>query len=89
MRFYRCPQGQNDEDSVTQTIRDCLGKNSFMIDHVFESGVGGGYSTNVYTGRLRPEVQPLIFFILTIFHKKDIPFVYPLLTNGTPFAYLV
>ena len=43
MRFYRCPQGQNDDDSVTQLKQsgDCLGKNSFMIDHVFESGVGG------------------------------------------------
>ena len=44
MRFYRCPQGQNDDDSVTQLKQsgDCLGKNAFMIDHVFESGVGGG-----------------------------------------------
>ena len=49
---------------------------------------GGGYSTNVYTARLRPEVQPLTL-LNTIFHEKGIPFVYLLLTNGTPFTYLV
>ena len=48
----------------------------------------GGYSTNVYTGRLRPEVQPLTL-LYTIFHKKGTPFVYILLTNGTTFTYLV
>ena len=32
-------------------------------------GGGGGYSTNVYTGRLRPEVQPLVL-LYTIFHEK-------------------
>ena len=49
---------------------------------------GGGYSTNVYTGRLRPEVQPLTL-LYTIFHKKGTPFVYILLTNSIPFTYLV
>ena len=51
---------------------------------------GGGYSTNVYTGRLRPAVQALTL-LYTIFHGK-VPlsaFVYLLLTNGTPFTYLV
>ena len=33
---------------------------------------GGGYSTNVYTGKLRPEVQPLT---LTLFHEKGTHFV--------------
>ena len=47
---------------------------------------GGGYSTNVYTGKLRPEVQPLT---LTLFHEKGTHFVYLLLTNGSPFTYLV
>ena len=51
-------------------------------------GWGGGYSLNVYTGRLRPEVQPLTL-LYTIFHEKGTPFVYLLLTNGTPFTYLV
>ena len=55
--------------------------------------VGGGtgvqqYSTNVYTGRLRPEIQPLTL-LYTIFPQKGTPFVYFLLTNGTPFTYLV
>ena len=45
----------------------------------------GRYSTNVYTGRLRPEVQPGTF-LYTIFHEKVTPFVYLLLTNGTPFT---
>ena len=49
---------------------------------------GGGYSTNFYWGRLRPEVQPLTL-LYTIFHEKGTPFVYVLLTNGAPFIYLV
>ena len=36
-------------------------------------GGGYGYSTNVYTGRLRPEVQPLTL-LYTIFHAKGTPF---------------
>ena len=47
----------------------------------------GRYSTNVYTGRLRPEVQP-VTFLYTIFHEKVTPFVYLLLTNGTPFTWI-
>ena len=51
---------------------------------------GGRYSKNVCTGRLRPEVQPLtLLYHCTIFHKKSTPFVHLLLTNGTPFTYLV
>ena len=49
---------------------------------------GGGYSTNFYTGTLRPEIQPLTL-LYTIFHEKGTPFVYQLLTNGTPFICLV
>ena len=45
-------------------------------------------STNVYTERLRPEVQT-ITLLRTIFHKKGTPFIYLLLTNGTPFTYTV
>ena len=41
---------------------------------------GGGYSTNVYTERLRPEVQPLSL-LNTIFHEKGNPFVYLLTRN--------
>ena len=48
----------------------------------------GGYSTNVYTGWLRPEVQPLTLLYI-IFHENRTPFVYLLLTNSTPFTYLV
>ena len=48
----------------------------------------GGYSTNVYMRRLCPEVQPLTL-LYTIFNEKGTPFVHFLLTNGTPFTYLV
>ena len=50
-------------------------------------GGGGGYSIKVYTGRPCPEVHPLA----DIYHfdRKCTPFVYPLLTNGAPFTYLV
>ena len=46
------------------------------------------YSTNVYTGRLRPEVQT-ITLSCTIFHEKGTSSIDLLLTNGTPFTYLV
>ena len=48
----------------------------------------GGYSTKFYTGRLRPEIQPLTL-LYTIFERKGTPFVYILWTNSTPFTYLV
>jgi len=48
---------------------------------------GGGKSTKFYTGRLRPE--PPLPFLHAIFDRKGILFVYLLLTNGTPFSYLV
>ena len=35
---------------------------------------GGGGSTNFYTGRLRPEVQP-VTLLCTIFHEK-VPLAY-------------
>ena len=49
---------------------------------------GGGVSKNFYTGRLRPEVQPLTL-LYTIFHEKGTPFIFLLLKNGTLFRYLV
>ena len=49
---------------------------------------GGRYSTKFYTGRLRPEVQPLTL-LYTIFDRKRSPFVYLSLQNGTPFTYLL
>ena len=36
---------------------------------------GGGYSTNVHTGRLRPEVQPLTLLFI-IFREKSTPVLY-------------
>ena len=43
-------------------------------------GGGGGYSTNFIRGG--SEVQPLTL-LYTIFHERNTPFVYFLLTNGT------
>ena len=53
-----------------ETVQDCC------------LGGGGGYSTNIYTGRLRPESNP-VTPLYTIFPEKRTPFVYLLLTNGT------
>ena len=36
-----------------------------------------GYTTNFYTGSLRPEVQPLTL-LRTMFGRKGTPFVYPI-----------
>ena len=52
--------------------------------------VGGGgrvvlnISTNVYTWRLRPEVQPLTL-LYTIFHEKSKPFFLPSFDKWYPF----
>ena len=62
-------------------------QNVFLRD-ISIMGGGGGYSTNVYTGRLRPEVQPLTL-VYAILHEKGTPFVHLLLTNGTCFTYLL
>ena len=40
------------------------------------------FSTKFVTGRLRSESQSLTLFY-TIFDRKGIPFVYPILKNGT------
>ena len=45
-------------------------------------GRGAWYSTNVYTGGLRPEFEHLTL-LYTIFHEKSTAFVYLLLTNGS------
>ena len=46
------------------------------------------YWTKFYTGEVCPIVQPLTL-LYTILDRKGTPFVYFLLTNGTPFTYLV
>ena len=48
----------------------------------------GGYPTKFYTGRLGPEGQP-VSLLYIIFDRKGPPFVYLLLTVGTPFTYQV
>ena len=48
-------------------------------------GGGGGYSTNVYTSPT-PYLYPCRYHF---FNEKGTPFVYLLMTNGTPFTYLV
>ena len=44
------------------------------------------YQTKFYTGRLHPEVQ-LLTLLYAICDRKDTPFIYLLLANGTPFTY--
>ena len=46
---------------------------------------GRGYSTNVYTGRLRPEVQPLTLFNICHFSRKRYPFCIPSIDKWYPF----
>ena len=48
---------------------------------------GGGVLKKFNRGRLRPKVRPLTR-LYTTFGRKDAPFVYLPLTNGTPFVYL-
>ena len=45
-----------------------------VLQEYFLYGKPGGYSTNVYAGRLRPEVQPHTL-LNVIFHEKGTPFV--------------
>ena len=59
------------------------------LSFMYTSSTPRGHSTNVYTGRLRREVQPLTIFYIIFFHEKGTPFVYLLLKNGAPFTYLV
>jgi len=52
-------------------------------------GGGGGYSTNRLNREAPPRgPTPLIPIYIPLFTKKRIPFVYLLLTHGTPFTYL-
>ena len=52
-------------------------------------GGGRGLLNKCLYGEAPPRlVQPLTLSY-TIIHKKGTPFVYLLLTNGTPFTYLV
>ena len=44
----------------------------------------GGYSTNFYTGRLRPEVEPLTLFDIP-FSRKMYPFRIPSIAKWYPF----
>ena len=53
---------------------------------VFLAECLGVYSTNIYAGRLRVEVQRLTL-LWTIFHEKGTPFLYLLLTNRTLHAF--
>ena len=51
---------------------------------------GGGGTQQMFTrGGSAPRSNPLPFLTYVIFHEKGTPFVYRLLTNGTPFTKLV
>ena len=65
-----------------------LGSN-FGVDAICGPGGGGLSTQKLFIRGGSPELQPLTL-LYTIFHEKDTPFVYRLLlTNGTPFSYLV
>ena len=72
--------------ALTLCVYNCVSV-GFMLHLSFARG-GGGYSTKFYTGRLRPEVQPLTL-LYTIFDRRGTPFVYLPLNNSTPFTYLL
>ena len=57
-------------------------------------GGGGGHGRKFYTARLFPEAQPLTFHVLFFIAceqalERPGEFAYFLLTNATPFIYLV
>ena len=52
--------------------------------------VGGGEGwvfKKVFYGEVHPEEVHPLTLLYTIFNRKGTPFVYLLLTNGTPFSY--
>ena len=52
-------------------------------------GGGGGVTEQIFMrGGFAPRLSPLLFYI-KFFTRKVTPCVYFLLTNGTPFKYLV
>ena len=59
---------------------------SFMYTNSTPPG-GGGHSTNVYTGRLRPEVQPLTIFYTIFFFTKKVPFSYTFYWKMVPLSH--
>ena len=64
------------------------GQDSHSVSPSISHKPGREYSKEFYTGRLRPEVLPLSLSH-TVSDRKGTPFVYLLLTNDTPFTYLV
>ena len=63
-------------------VNICHLKNDPTENDVSTEEGGGGYSTKFYTGRFRPEIQPLTL-LHTIFEGKGTPFIYILWTNST------
>ena len=65
-----------------------LGRRSYVVESNGQLYTWGGFSKKFYTGRLRPEVQPLTL-LYTIFFSKGTSFAYLLLEKCTPFIYLL
>ena len=53
-----------------------------------KEGGGGGVLNKCLYGKAPPP-DPTLYLFLHQFPRRGIPFVYLLLTNGTPFTYLV
>ena len=51
--------------------------------------LGGGGAQQIYIRVGSTRMSNPLPFLDTIFHKKGTPFIYLLLTNGTPFTYLI
>ena len=68
---------------IKHSIKEIKEKNQTRVTVIQREG-GGGYSQK----RLSPGTNPLPF-VCTILDRKGTPFVYPLVTNGTPFTYLI
>ena len=57
------------EPGTGSIFKDICNINHRLQARGWPGGVGGRYSTSFYTGRLRPEVQP-IAILHTIFHEE-------------------
>ena len=60
----------------------------YFSEWIIQAVGGAGHSAKFYMGRLGLKVQPLTHLYI-ILDRKGTPFVDFLLTNGTPFTYLV
>ena len=66
------------------SLKRLFGRHRYAMSEKYPGG-GGGYSKKFYTGRLRPEVQPLTL-LYTIFSEKE-PLSYTFYWKKVPLSY--